>query len=313
MLSRSLLTLAGCAALAAPAFSAEVIVGGPQGIAFRGDPVAGGFSFFGTCGGPIQSMAQLGDDLYLGDQFGTVYRADIATGQLEDTFTVTNDAAAMAVHDGTLLIGGSNSTVLRVDPLTRSILATFATPEPVAAIAVQDDFVYVSGGSSAIYRADAVAGAFTYFTCSCFGTVNSLIATQDSLYLVDQFAGLWRINRSDGIPIGAFWIDTPGETLAWSDGELLVGDANQTVRRFDPASGALLGSITAPVEVYAMVVRGGAPCAGDLDASGTIDLGDLSILLNAFGVDGDGDMTGDGQTGLIDLANLLSRFGSSCD
>lgn len=312
-MSRSMLALSGCVALAAPAFPAEVIVGGPQGIAFRGDPVAGGFQFFGTCGGPIQSMAQLGDDLYLGDQFGNIYRTNIATGQLEDTFHVTNDAAAMAAHNGTLLIGGSNSTVLRVDPLSRSILDTFTTPEPVAAIAVQDDFVYVSGGSSAIYRADAATGVFSYFTCSCFGTVNGLVATQDSLFLVDQFGSLWQINRTDGIPLAAFWIETPGETLVWSDGEILVGDANQTVRRFDAATGDLLGSVTVPVEVHAMVLRGSAPCAGDLDGSDAVDLADLTVLLNAFGVSGGGDMDGDGQTGLNDLAQLLSQFGSNCD
>jgi outer membrane protein assembly factor BamB len=313
MRSRTLRALTAFAVAASPALAAELIVGGPQGITYLGDPVAGGFQFFGTCGGPIQSMAQLGNDLYLGDEFGNVYRENIATGQLEDMFQVTNDAAAMAVHDGQLLIGGSNSTVLRVDPLTRSILATYNTPEPVSAMTLKGDFVYVSGGTSAIYRAEAATGAFSYFTCSCFGTVNALLAVDDSLFLVDQVGSLWQINLNDGFPMAAFWIGTPGETLALLDGEILVGDSDQKVRRFDPSTGTETGSITVPVIVHAMVLRGSAPCAGDFDGSGAVDLGDLTILLNAFAVSSGGDMDGDGKTGLIDLAQLLSQFGSTCD
>lgn len=312
-MSRSMLALTSCAALAAPAMSAEIIVGGPQGVTYRGDAVTGGFQFFGTCGGPIQSMVQLGDHLYLGDEFGNVYRENAATGQLEDMFQVPNDAAAMAVHNGHLLIGGSNGTVLRVDPLVRSIIATYTTPEPVSAMTVKGDFVYVSGGSSAIYRAQAAIGEFSYFTCSCFGPVNSLLATGNSLFLVDQFGSLWQINLTDGFPMGAFWIGTPGESLALSDGELLIGDGDQQVRRFDPATGAEIGAITVPVAVHAMVLRSAVSCAGDLDQSGAVDLGDLTILLNAFGVSGGGDMNGDGFTDLSDLAGLLGGFGTTCN
>src|SRR5262245_25659777 len=87
-MSRSIFALTGCAALSAPALASDLVVGGPQGVTYRGDAVTGGFQFFGTCGGPIQSMAQLGEHLYLGDESGNVYRENIFTGQLEDMFRV---------------------------------------------------------------------------------------------------------------------------------------------------------------------------------------------------------------------------------
>lgn len=59
----------------------------------------------------------------------------------------------------------------------------------------------------------------------------------------------------------------------------------------------------------------GEDCLGDLNEDGSIDLGDLSILLVHFGAAGeyaDGDLNGDGQVDLADLSILLTRFGESC-
>jgi hypothetical protein len=50
--------------------------------------------------------------------------------------------------------------------------------------------------------------------------------------------------------------------------------------------------------------------AGDLDGDGDIDLGDLGILLGAFGLTNAGDTDGDGDTDLADLGTVLSNFGS---
>ncbi len=61
------------------------------------------------------------------------------------------------------------------------------------------------------------------------------------------------------------------------------------------------------------------PCAEDLDADGSIGLGDLSALLESFGcATGDAcysaakDIDGDGEVGLSDLSDLLAVFGSDC-
>jgi hypothetical protein len=62
---------------------------------------------------------------------------------------------------------------------------------------------------------------------------------------------------------------------------------------------------------------GAAPCAGDLDGNGGVDLADLSILLGHFGLSGgaapaDGDLDGDGDVDLTDLSAMLGAFGGDC-
>ncbi len=58
-------------------------------------------------------------------------------------------------------------------------------------------------------------------------------------------------------------------------------------------------------------------CTGDLDGDGAVGLGDLSRLLQNFGVSSgmsyeDGDLTGDGGVDLADLSALLEVFGLPC-
>ncbi len=62
---------------------------------------------------------------------------------------------------------------------------------------------------------------------------------------------------------------------------------------------------------------GAAPCPGDLNHDGMIDLLDLSTLLANFGLTSgasadDGDLDGDGDVDLLDLSALLVTFGTSC-
>lgn len=55
-----------------------------------------------------------------------------------------------------------------------------------------------------------------------------------------------------------------------------------------------------------------APCPGDLDSDGDVNLSDLGIVLAAYGVSGAGDTDGDGDTDLSDLGVVLSLFGRPC-
>jgi hypothetical protein len=62
---------------------------------------------------------------------------------------------------------------------------------------------------------------------------------------------------------------------------------------------------------------GGAPCPGDVDGDGDVDLSDLATLLANFGVSGgatpeQGDLDGDEDVDLSDLAALLANFGATC-
>jgi hypothetical protein len=56
----------------------------------------------------------------------------------------------------------------------------------------------------------------------------------------------------------------------------------------------------------------GTPCPADLDGDGAIGLGDLGVVLAAFGVSAAGDIDGDGDTDLSDLGVILALFGQSC-
>ncbi len=74
---------------------------------------------------------------------------------------------------------------------------------------------------------------------------------------------------------------------------------------------------SAPREVYqAAVIDLPQPVEGDIDGDGDVDLGDLAIMLGAYGTcQGDpnydplADLSGDGCVDLVDLAVLLGNYG----
>lgn len=295
------------------ALASQVYLGGPQGVVFRGDSSGGGFEFFGTCGGPISSMALLGNDLFLGTQPGVIYKLRLDNGQVTATFSIANDAAALAIESGDLLVGGSDRTVLRVNPANGALLASYTTPDPVAALAVVGDFIYASGSTSAIYRASAADGVFSYFTCSCFGAVNGLAATDADLFLVDSFGSMWRIDLETGFPMNAFFLGHVGEALSLDpDGMALVGGADGLLYTHEVESGVEVESIQAPVQIFAIAAVDNR-CPQDLTHDGNIDLADVSLLLAHFNQDSFGDLDGDNITGLSDLSILLSQFGEGCE
>ena len=57
-----------------------------------------------------------------------------------------------------------------------------------------------------------------------------------------------------------------------------------------------------------------APCPGDLNGDGVVDLTDLAILLSDFDCTGGcaGDVDADGDADLTDLAILLANFDAPC-
>lgn len=79
----------------------------------------------------------------------------------------------------------------------------------------------------------------------------------------------------------------------------------------------LNGNYTAPRGMIddLTLVPAGAPCTGDVNGDGEVNLTDLAQLLANFGATGsglDGDLDGDDDVDLTDLATLLSNFGIVC-
>ena len=53
----------------------------------------------------------------------------------------------------------------------------------------------------------------------------------------------------------------------------------------------------------------GAPCPGDVDGSGAIDVDDILIVLSNWEGAGDGDADGDGDVDVDDLLMVIGNFG----
>lgn len=63
---------------------------------------------------------------------------------------------------------------------------------------------------------------------------------------------------------------------------------------------------------HAVLLTPIATCPADIDANGTVDLGDLGVVLSCFGASPCGDLDGNGTTDLSDLGIILADFGMSC-
>jgi hypothetical protein len=72
------------------------------------------------------------------------------------------------------------------------------------------------------------------------------------------------------------------------------------------------GSATV-LDAFTVIEGSGTPCPGDVNNSGTVDLGDLNLVLANFGqATTDGDADGSGTVDLADLNIVLAAFGTDC-
>lgn len=108
--------------------------------------------------------------------------------------------------------------------------------------------------------------------------------------------------------LGSYWFTvnpgaTPGET-AFDLNEFYTAVANGVG---DPLP---FTEVHLPLTIV-------STCPADLDGSGAVDLGDLSLLLTHFGTPAgagplDGDLDLDGDVDLVDLSQMLGQFGVPC-
>ena len=66
---------------------------------------------------------------------------------------------------------------------------------------------------------------------------------------------------------------------------------------------------------HSFCLESGIDCLGDLDGNGTVDVGDLLLILANFGCVANctADIDNDGQLGVTDVLALLSEFAASCN
>lgn len=98
----------------------------------------------------------------------------------------------------------------------------------------------------------------------------------------------------------------------WFDANAAPVNGAGTVDLFRPGSPS---SVNFTARVPGTPVT--APCPGDLDGNGFVELADLSIQLANFGTasgatEEDGDMDADGDVDLTDLSLMLALFGTAC-
>jgi len=116
-------------------------VGSEWGVVYRRDldDPASDFAFFGTCGGPIQSMAADDQALILGDTSGAIYRIDFATGGVSATYGLGGDNSAMVYHQGDVLVTSSDGTLRRVDAIDGHQHQETGSPFDLQAMVLRDD------------------------------------------------------------------------------------------------------------------------------------------------------------------------------
>lgn len=294
------------------ASAAQVYIGGSQGVVFTGDSEVGDFQFFGTCGGPINSMAIIGDELFLADRFGTIYVLDLDAHQAVDALPYAGDGVAMVVHDGNLMVASSDGLIQRVDASNGAVLNSFMHEGGIAAMTIVGDDLFIAEPGTALHKINANTGASSYFFCSCFVGVDSLTNDGVNLRFISS-GGIWTVDIATAAIVSIVWLPESGDAAVMNGEEMIIGSNSGVVRRVNPNTGDEMAAFGTPIQISAMASRAAPACPEDLSGDGEINLTDLSMLLAVFGQSAAGDIDGDGHTTLVDAALLLSVFGTSCN
>jgi hypothetical protein len=143
---------------------------------------------------------------------------------------------------------------------------------------------------------------------------NPVVESQFDLATVPAILDTWVEFRAeldlDGDVVNTFYGGTPlGVNLSWINN--VSGAGLPQIRCIDLYSATSDGFRWDDLSLQ----EAGAPCPGDVNGSGVVDLSDLATLLAHFGGPGgaaDGDIDGNGIVDLSDLALLLANFGVTC-
>ncbi|MCA9288812.1 MAG: PQQ-binding-like beta-propeller repeat protein [Phycisphaerales bacterium] len=257
------LTAALALALASAANAGTVLVGGHFGVVNKVDLPAGTPGFFGTCGGPIDSMLVDDGVLYLGTNTGSVYRLDAQTGQVLGAFNTPLDASALAMHNATLLVADTDGRIQRVDPVSGALLTQFTAPIGVNAMVTHGDDLFI-GGLGGVFRSAGATGAFSYAACGCIGQIQGLAFVGNELWGVDNNGIVAHFEFINGFLLSAFFVTAEPTNLAADEGNLLITTSDQRILTLDPATGAVLSELQVPIDARAITLQSTPSCQPDL-------------------------------------------------
>ncbi len=305
------------AAAAATATAQDTLyVGGPQGVLLKADPNVGAFSFGGSCGGPINSLAYDGRHVLAGDSTGAVYLIDTSVGFPTGTFSLRNashptfDNTAMAIEGNMLLATASDGAIRLVDAATHTIDDTYYVNFDIQAAVVAQGMFYVAGPSTLISRADVGQSAYQFFS-ACGGAVYSAATDGTDLFFGADNGTVYRFDASTGQYQVTFATGTDCNALAFHDGDLLVADSSGEIVRMNPDTGATISTMNVGSPVNAMLIVTG--CTGDFDRSGDVNTNDFFAFLADYqDQDHSADISGDGLINTNDFFQFLNAYQVGC-
>ena len=308
---------AGLAFVSASHAADRLVVGTSNGQIQSGDPMTGGFTFFGICGGPVRAMTQHGNLLFLGATFGSVYSFTIDTQSFQSSFDVGPNMTGLSAEGGSLYVSFADGTIKQLDITTGALQSTFLAPGPVNALLVSEGFVFVGGPDGAIYRASTADHAFNYFTCFCNGPITTIARDRNSIFVGDVNGIVFRFSADEvGGVTGAAFVQpgVPVTGLASFNGLAVVSDLDGNIRRVNLDNGATSGDpMTGPAGVSAMMLVRDGICAADFNRNGAVTGEDFDGYVTDFQAgglacdfDGDGFVTGD------DFDAFLLAFDVGC-
>ena len=281
------LLVAGCAlALGAPALAQDLYVGSRTTLVTQNDFLDGSSTLVGVCGGQVQSMTVVNDEVFIGDLNGNIYHYEPSTGFFTYLFTSANDARALVGEGGDLLVGGTDNSVLRYD-LTGTLQATLNATLPVTAMVVAGGQLIVGSVSGIIQSGDPNAGNFQFWGV-CGNDVLGLATDGVDLFASDAGSAIWRFELASQSLIETYPAGGLGLAIGFLEDDLMVGTEGGSLVRMDPIGGTVKSTLNAatPVDGLAIVdvpEPGQSFCFGTACPCGNDDPNDSCATSIGFG------------------------------
>jgi hypothetical protein len=241
----------------------DVFVGSSAGVVHKGHATTGGFQFWGTCGGPINSLARDATHLIVGSSNGVVYRIDLQTQAVATSFNVPNDAKALAVQGGDLLVGGSDAKIHRLRRTDGALKSTLETQVAVSALALQREIApgsaYCYGNGCPCGNDDSGAGCAnsTGFGGKVAGQGSASVSADD----LEIYAYQIPPNKS-----GRFYMSQNTTHVPLGDGFLCAGGGGYPSLRFPFHNAGPAGALALPQNPVSW-------CSQNFGPSGHISVG----------------------------------------